>query len=72
MDNYCDSCIWWCYTYTSSVDLIGLCGNDLVPDQLRITDENDLDEPTLFTAATFGCIHHQCNHKKAVTPINFN
>lgn len=73
MMNFCDSCKYWDFTHEGGMDKFGMCTHDTVPDMLRIVDEEDLDEPALFTAATFGCIYHKGKGLSlAVTAIHVN
>lgn len=68
---FCNTCKWWDLLHAGGLDKFGACTHDSVPDMLRITDNEDLDEPTLFTASTFGCIYHEAEGKNlAITAIH--
>jgi hypothetical protein len=62
MSNFCQTCEHWELTYPNGERKFGTCNNVFVPELLKISQDFDtaeIDEPTIFTEACFGCIYYE-------------
>lgn len=67
MTKFCEDCEWWEFTYQNADKKFGKCSNLFVEENVRvIQDEENIDDPTVLTEATFGCIYWEKGDKAVV------
>jgi hypothetical protein len=66
MNNWCRHCQWWDFSYENELRRFGKCSNMMVEDDLKLTEEGEMSDGSIFTFEYFGCVWFEKEDKVVV------